>query len=68
MCLAIPGKVIKIDGRKAWVKYSKEIREVMLGEQGVKAGDWVLVQMGVVMEVLTKNDAEQRLKTWNELK
>ena len=79
MCLAIPGRVKKIEGRKAWVGYDirkskineqnkklnfEEIREAMIGEEGVKVGDWVMVQMGIIMRVLNEQEAEEMLQGW----
>ncbi len=52
MCIAFPGKVIKIEGLKALVKYPQEVREVLVGEENVKVGDKVLVQMGVIIQVI----------------
>lgn len=68
MCLAIPGKVKKILGKEAVVEYGKEERKVLVSEKSIKTGDWVLVQMGMVVEKLTAKDARERLKVWNGLK
>lgn len=67
MCLAIPGEVIKIEGRKALVQYPGEQRQVLVGEDGVKKGDWVMVQMGIIIKILTKKEAEVSLKRWRPL-
>jgi len=58
MCLAIPGKVKKIIGRKAIVKYPDQERPALIGEEGVKVGDFVLVQMGIIIKILPKNEAD----------
>ena len=68
MCLAIPGKVKKILGQEALVEYGKEERRVLVSEKSIATGDWVLVQMGMVVEKLTTKDAQERLKVWNGLK
>ena len=64
MCLAIPGKVKKIDKMKAWIEYPqvKVEREAMIGEKGIKVGDWVMVQMGIVVKRLSEQEAEEMLK------
>lgn len=64
MCLAIPGQVTKIEGRKVTVKYPSEERFAMLGDEKIKIGDYVMVQMGVVIKVLTKKEAKEALKAW----
>ena len=68
MCLAIPGKVKKIDKMKAWIEYPqvKVEREAMIGEKGIKVGDWVMVQMGIVVKRLSEQEAEEMLKGWTD--
>lgn len=64
MCLAIPGKIEKIEGRKATVKYPSESRFALVGEDNVKKGDFVMVQMGIVVKVLTASEARRSFKAW----
>ena len=65
MCLGIPGKIIKIDSHKAEVKYpGGESRSVLVGDEKVKKGDFVMVQMGIVTQVLSKKEALRTLKSW----
>jgi hydrogenase expression/formation protein HypC len=64
MCLAIPGKITKVEGHKATVKYPGEERVVFLGDEKVRKGDYVMVQMGIVIKVLPRKEAFQSLKAW----
>ena len=64
MCLAVPGKIIKITGRKATVKYPDGVRFAMIGDEKAKIGDHVLVQMGIVIQILSKKDAQVSQKAW----
>jgi hydrogenase expression/formation protein HypC len=66
MCLAIPGKVKGIDGRKAIIEYPGQERPAMIGEKAVKIGDYVMVQMGIVVKVLTEDEAKDILEAWRE--
>ena len=66
MCLAIPGKVIKIEGRQALVQYPQEERAVMVGGTPIKVGEYVLVQMGIILKVISPKEAEISLKAWQE--
>ncbi len=66
MCLAFPGKVIKIEGRKATVQYPHESREVMIGEDGVKLGDNVLVQMGIIVQIISDSERKRSQKAWTK--
>lgn len=64
MCLAIPGLITKIEGHKATVKYPGESRFALVGDEKVKEGDYVMVQMGIVVKILTKSEAKETLKAW----
>jgi hydrogenase assembly chaperone HypC/HupF len=64
MCLAIPGQVVKIEGRKATVKYPGEERFALIGDDVPKKGDYVMVQMGIVVKILTPKETKQSLKAW----
>lgn len=48
MCLAIPGKVIEVNGDNAVVDYSGEKREVK-NYLGVNLGDWVIVSNKIIV-------------------
>jgi hydrogenase expression/formation protein HypC len=65
MCLAIPGKIIKIDGREALIEYPGENRRAFLGDD-VKAGlgDFVMVQMGVIVKKISAKEAGFALRAW----
>jgi hydrogenase expression/formation protein HypC len=67
MCLAIPGKIIKINGKKAVVKYPKETRDVIIAGIPVKVGDFVLVQMGIIIKTLSVKEASTSQKAWKNL-
>ena len=64
MCLAIPGKVKKIDGMKLLIQYPGEEREVLDGGVQVEVGDSVLVQMGIVVKKLTTEEAKIAGGAW----
>ncbi|NOQ56182.1 MAG: HypC/HybG/HupF family hydrogenase formation chaperone [Nanohaloarchaea archaeon] len=55
MCLAIPGKVIEIDGDTAVIDYDgiKKHAKIMLVSP--KIGDYVLVHAGFAIEILKKD-------------
>lgn len=64
MCLAIPGKIIKVDNNKLVVKYPKETREVLNSGLKVKVGDYVMVQMGIAVSQITSKEAQISLEAW----
>ena len=65
MCLAIPGKIVKIEGRRVMVEYpGKEVRLALVGDEPVKVGDYVMVQMGIVIKIISPKEAKVALKAW----
>ena len=68
MCLAIPAKVIKVNGNLAKVDFGEGVlREVNVSLVDVKAGDYVLVHAGYAIQVLSEEEAMETLKLWNEI-
>lgn len=68
MCLAIPGKVLKIEGQIATVDFGGARREVRLDLlKGVRNGDYVLVHIGYAIQVLDESSAREILSTWEEV-
>ena len=68
MCLAIPAKVIKVDGNLAKVDFGEGVlREVNVSLVDVKAGDYVLVHAGYAIQVLSEEEAMETLKLWSEI-
>ena len=55
----------EINGMEALVEYPGEERRVMVGEKNIKAGDYVLVQMGIIIKTLSKKEAQTSLKAWS---
>lgn len=71
MCLAIPGKIVKVEGQKVTVEYPRQsggqagqTREALAGGELVKPGDFVMVQMGIVIKILTPGEAKASQKSW----
>ncbi|UCH57776.1 MAG: HypC/HybG/HupF family hydrogenase formation chaperone [Candidatus Bathyarchaeota archaeon] len=70
MCLAIPGLVEEVEGRRALVDFGGVRREVMLDlmeEGSVKPGTYVIVHTGYVIQILDKEEAERSLEAWREI-
>jgi len=49
------------------VEYPQETRLAMLGVDNLKPGDYVMVQMGIVVKKLTPKEAKESLKAWEEV-
>jgi len=70
MCLAIPGKITKIDSDKnhAMVDYGEGTkRKANISLVDVKIGDYVLVHAGFAIEVLNKKEAQETLALFREM-
>ncbi len=68
MCLAVPGKVIEIEGedpllRSARVSFSGVIKEVSLAcAPEAVVGDYVLVHVGLAIGVIDRDEAEETFR------
>lgn len=67
MCLAYPGTVKKINGLEATVDYVTSTRRVLIGDKKVKEGDMVMVQMGIIVQIVSKKEAMSIKSAWEEL-
>ena len=68
MCLAVPAKVMKIDGEVAEVDFGEGIlREVNIALVEPKIGEYVLVHAGYAITVVDKEEAEETLRLWGEI-
>jgi len=64
MCLAIPGIVKEIQGEKLVIEYPTETRQALAGGMPLKVGDYVMIQMGIAIKVVTKKEAQVSWKAW----
>jgi len=66
MCLSKPQKVVEFSGGFATVRFQGRLRKVR-SAIGLKKGDYVLCQAGVVAQKIPAGRARQMLKEWKEL-
>jgi hydrogenase expression/formation protein HypC len=68
LCLAIPAKVLELNGNVAKVDFGQGVaREVNIMLVEAKVGDYVLVHAGYAIEKLDQKAAEESLNTWREI-
>ncbi|MDP4151870.1 MAG: HypC/HybG/HupF family hydrogenase formation chaperone [Bacillota bacterium] len=60
MCIAVPGKLIEIDGKHGKVDVNGNILPVELGVVNAKLGDFLLIHAGCAISVL-RNDEKDEL-------
>jgi len=68
MCLAIPARVISVEGSTAKVDFGHGvIREASVILVDAKVGEYVLIHAGYAIQVIDKKAAEETLELWNEI-
>ncbi|MEG0157174.1 MAG: HypC/HybG/HupF family hydrogenase formation chaperone [Anaerovoracaceae bacterium] len=67
MCIAIPGKIISLDGNMAKAEFSGNIVSVNTGLIEPKVGQYVLVHAGCAIEVMEKEKAEELIELFADL-
>ena len=68
MCLAIPAKVMSLDGEKAKVDFGENVlREVNVSLVDAKVGDYVLVHAGYAIQLVEEKEALETLQLWKDL-
>ncbi|MFA5859978.1 MAG: HypC/HybG/HupF family hydrogenase formation chaperone [Elusimicrobiota bacterium] len=68
MCLAVPGKVIKINKTVAIIDYDGVKKDAMTDlTPDVKVGDYVIVHAGFSIQILNEDDAKETLKLLREV-
>jgi len=67
MCVAMPGKIISVEGTKAIVDFSGNRIEAQAGLVKVKPGDSVLVHAGCILQILAQEDADSLSDLMEEL-
>ena len=68
MCLAVPAKVLQIEGSNAHVDFGNGTRrEVNVSLVDVQVGSYVIVHAGFAIEVLDQAEAQVTLDLWREL-
>jgi len=68
MCLAVPVKVLSIEGQEAEVDFGGVRRRISVAlTPEVHVGDYVLVHTGFAINVLDEHEAQETLKLFREL-
>ncbi|AJA46814.1 hydrogenase assembly chaperone HypC/HupF [Clostridium pasteurianum DSM 525 = ATCC 6013] len=68
MCLAVPGRVLKVDNYKGVVEIGNMKREVFMHLiPDIKVGQYVLVHAGCAIETIDEEEAEKTLEIIKEL-
>lgn len=68
MCLAIPAKLVEIDGQKGKVDIGGVKSEIgLMLVDDVKVGDYLIIHAGYALEKLNEEEAKKRLEIFEEM-
>ncbi|MGI5989644.1 MAG: HypC/HybG/HupF family hydrogenase formation chaperone [Lachnospiraceae bacterium] len=67
MCVALPGKVVSVDGEYAQVDFEGNEVRALAGLVKVKPGDRVLVHAGCILQKLSETEAENMEEIFREI-
>lgn len=67
MCVAIPGKVIELNGKMGKVDFNGNIIEVNVSLVDVVVGSYVLVHAGYAVEIVKRDLAEELANLFADL-
>jgi len=68
MCLAIPGKIVSIDGNTALVDFDGIEQEVIIAlVLNPEVGKYVIIHAGYAIEQMEEKDAMEAIEQWKEI-
>jgi len=67
MCLAVPGKIVKIEGDTGDIDFGGVIRKANITMVEANVGDWAIVHAGFAIEIMDEEEAQETLKLWNDV-
>ena len=67
MCLAMPGKIKKIEGDMATIEYPGETRVAKIIEGDYAPGDYVFVSAQIIVQKIPEEEALASLEAWKSV-
>lgn len=68
MCLAIPGKILEINGNSALVDFDGIKQKIIVALiQNPEVGKYVIVHAGYAIELMNEKDALDVIEDWKEM-
>ena len=68
MCLAIPGKILSIDGHHAMADFDGTQKQIVVALlPKAQVGKYVIVHAGYAIEEINEEAAKESLKLWKEM-
>ncbi|MBN1109476.1 MAG: HypC/HybG/HupF family hydrogenase formation chaperone [Methanomassiliicoccales archaeon] len=66
MCLAMPAKILSIEGDQAEVDFGGAIRRTNVSMVEAEVGDYVIIHAGFAIQKIDEEEAMETLRLWNE--
>ena len=66
ICLAIPGKIVMVEGQQATVDFDGISKEINVSLVEVEEGDYVIVHAGFAIEKMGEEEATLTLKEYGK--
>jgi len=66
MCLAIPGKILSINGDEAEVDFGGAVKKTNISMVDAKVGEYVIIHAGFAIQKVDEEEARETLQLWNE--
>ena len=68
MCLAIPGKIVSIDGNTALVDFDGIEQKIIIAlVLNPEVGKYVIIHAGYAIEQMDEKDAMEAIEQWKEI-
>jgi len=67
MCLAVPGRVLEINGDNAEIDFGGITRKANISLVEAEKGDYVIVHAGYAIQLLDEEEAQESLDAWDEV-
>ena len=67
MCVAMPGRVLAVDGTMAEVDFNGNTVKAQAGLVSIQPGDYVLVHAGCILQVLSQEESQMLTELFEEI-
>ncbi|MCQ2079166.1 MAG: HypC/HybG/HupF family hydrogenase formation chaperone [archaeon] len=66
MCLAIPGKIVSIEGDQANIDFGGALKTANISMVDANVGQWAVIHAGFAIEIMDEDEAQETIKLWND--
>jgi len=66
MCLAMPAKILSIEGDEAEVDFGGAVKRTNISMVDAKVGEYVIIHAGFAIQKVDEEEAKETLQLWNE--